>query len=58
MSLSMTERLERAIAKKTMTVPQIRAKFPKIKNVYATKHDMRRKGYDVKTLLKPTRYSL
>jgi hypothetical protein len=57
--MSMTERLERAIAKKPLSINQIKARFPTIKNVYACIHDMRRKGYDVKSSGRnPVSYSL
>lgn len=61
MSLSMTERLERAIAKKPMTKAQLALKFPTIKNIYATIYDLDRRGYDVKRTKvagEPVKYSL
>lgn len=48
MSLSMTERVERAIAKKPLTAKQLKSKFPKIANVYDVMHQLSLRGYEVK----------
>lgn len=61
MSLSMTERVERAIAKKPMTAKELRMKFPEVKNIYATIYDLIRRGYNIskiKELGKAKKYSL
>jgi hypothetical protein len=46
--ISMTERVERAIAKKPMTAKQLKARFPKIVNVYDVMHQLSNRGYEVK----------
>lgn len=48
MSLSMTERVERAIAKKPLTAKQLKSKFPKIANVYDVMYQLSLRGYEVK----------
>ena len=46
--MSKTERLMRALAKKAMTVPQIRARFPDIPNPSAVLHDIKRLKFRLK----------
>ena len=45
--ISMTERVERAIAKKPLTAKQLKSKFPKIANVYDVMYRLELRGYDV-----------
>lgn len=45
--LSNREKIERAIAKKPMTAAQLRAKFPEVKNIYATLSNLVKDGYNV-----------
>ena len=47
MSLSMTERVERAIAKKPLTAKQLKSKFPQIANVYDVMYRLNERGYNV-----------
>jgi len=46
--ISMTERVERAIAKKPMTAKQLKSRFPKIANVYDVMYRLHLRGYEVK----------
>jgi hypothetical protein len=46
--MSKTERLMRALAKKAMTVPQIRARFPDIPNPSAVLYDIKRLKFRLK----------
>ncbi len=45
--LSNREKIERAIAKKPMTAAELKAKFPEVKNIYATLSSIKLAGYDI-----------
>jgi len=47
MSLSMSERVERAIAKKPLSAKQLKSKFPKIANIYDVMYRLNERGYTV-----------
>lgn len=45
---SMTERVERAIAKKPQTAKQLKSRFPEIVNIYDVMYQLALRGYEIK----------